>query len=52
MFMQEFNNIIVGRGIVNMYVETMENGEPKKYIASSNKKIILKSEVKKGYQWD
>ena len=46
MFMQEFNNIIVGRGIVNMYVETMENGEPKKYIASSNKKIITDSLVK------
>lgn len=46
MFMQEFNNIIAGRGIVNMYVETMENGEPKKYIASSNKKIITDSLVK------
>lgn len=40
MFMQEFNNIVPGRGIVNMYVETFEEGCEKKYIASSNKRII------------
>lgn len=40
MFMQEFNNFVPGRGIVNMYVETMEDGCEKKYIASSDKRII------------
>lgn len=40
MFMQEFNNIVPGRGVVNMYVETVEDGCAKKYIASSDKRII------------
>lgn len=40
MFMQEFNNLVYGRGIVNMYVETVEDGCAKKYIASSDKRII------------
>ncbi|MBR6626783.1 MAG: methyltransferase [Lachnospiraceae bacterium] len=40
LFMQEFNNVVPGRGIVNMYVETMEDGVDKRYIASSDKRII------------
>lgn len=40
MFMQEFNNIVPGRGIVNMYVEALEDGYERKYMASSNKRII------------
>lgn len=40
MFMQEFNNLVPGRGIVNMYVETVEDGCDKKYIASSDKRIV------------
>jgi SAM-dependent methyltransferase len=43
MMMQEFNNFVPGRAIVNMYVEQMDEGQPKKYIASSEKRIITDS---------
>ena len=47
MFMQEFNNLVPGRGIVNMYAETVEDGCEKKYIASSDKRIITDDLIEK-----
>lgn len=40
MLLQEFNNYINGRSIVNMYVDYYEDGVERKYIATSNKRII------------
>lgn len=40
MMMQEFNNYIPGRAIVNMYVEKKEDSGDYKYLATSNKRII------------
>lgn len=45
MMMQEFNNYIQGRAIVNMYVESLEGDEIQKYIASSDKRIITEKFV-------
>lgn len=40
MLMREFNNYIPGRSVVNMYVESFLDGNERKCIASSNKRII------------
>ncbi|SFC02269.1 class I SAM-dependent methyltransferase [Butyrivibrio sp. YAB3001] len=40
MLMQEYENIVPGRTVVNMYIEKVEDGSTQKYIASSDKKII------------
>lgn len=40
MMMQEFNNYIPGKAVVNMYVERLDGEYEQKYIASSEKRII------------
>ncbi len=40
MLMQEFNNYIPGKSVVNMYVESFSDGKERKCIASSEKVII------------
>lgn len=40
MLMQEYENMMLGRTIVNMYIEKVDGKKNEKYIASSNKKII------------
>lgn len=47
MYMQEFNNYVPGVAIVNMYVEHFENGQERKLLASSEKRIITNQLINK-----